>query len=200
MKAKTSGSGAKSDSGLGAKSDLGSGPSSGSGVRKAKKPTWLLVVILVVVIGGGILFMFAVSGRFGAGKVRLDAEYYAATSALENQDDKFLELLSAERYDELAAAGKSFVLFVDQTNCVNADRMRGFVTDYAVETGLKPYRMMFAELKRTGLHDTVKYYPSTVVVAKGRPVKFLDASADEDAEEFNDYEAFKAWLDGILQK
>ena len=171
-------------------------------------PVWALLTALIVVVGGGFLFVGAAAGWFsGPQTVTLDAEYYTASSPFadpsnpspDNQDGDFLELLTAEKYQELVDAQKSFLLFVDQTNCSNADRLRGYIADYAAETGVKPYRIMFSTLKDTPLYDQVKYYPSVVLVSDGQPVQYLDPSSDADTEEYNDYAAFKTWLDQSLK-
>ena len=77
------------------------------------------------------------------------------------------------------------MVFVDQGGCKTADNLRGFVLDYAKEKGLKVYRLFFGDMKETSMHDKVKYYPSVVMVSKGRIVGFLRADSDEDAVVYN---------------
>lgn len=192
QKKKTKSSGLAGAAGV--KNGKAAGAKQGREVRKVGLSAWFLALALVLVVGGSILFMVGVGRQIGAGPVVLDAEYYAATGEFENQDGEFLELLSSERFDELVEQEKSFVLFVDQVNCVNADRMREFMRDYMAERRLGAYRMMFGEMKETGLSGAVKYYPSVVVFNKGRVVAFLDANVDEDVDEYNNYEAFRDWL------
>lgn len=154
---------------------------------------WQLVVLLLIVVGGMVLFVGAVSGWFGDGKVVLDAEYYCGESC----DGKMLELTVAE-YEELVQEDGSFVVFVDQSGCTTADRVREYMTDYALETGVRVYRMMFSEAREASLHDYVKYYPSVVVVSKGRVAGYLRADSDEDADMYNDYDVFKEWMGRYL--
>ena len=149
-----------------------------------------LIVALVVVLIVGVLFVGAVSGWFDDPKVALDVEY-------KGEFDGYKDL-SATEYDELVAAKKSFVVFVDQNECVTADKLRSYVEEWAHEKGVKVYRMMFADMKESGLHESVKYYPSFVVVSKGKPTAWLRADADEDAEAYNNNEAFKAWVSKYL--
>ena len=150
-----------------------------------------LVVALVVVLIGGVLFVGAVSGWFDDPKVKLDTEYYA-------EGAEFMELSPGE-YEGLVEAKKSFVVFVDRDGCTTADRLRKYVTRYMTETGILAYRMMFAELKETSLHENVKYYPSVVVVEKGVVRGYLRADSDDDAGAYNDYDTFKEWMKRILQ-
>lgn len=164
------------------------------GAEKKKQRNALgLVVALVAVLLGGVLFVGAVSGWFDGGLIELDAEYYCG----ENCDGEMMELSGAE-YEELVADGKSFVVFIDQRGCTTADRLRGYMNDFALEAGVKAYRMMFNDVKETTLHDYVKYYPSVVVVSKGKVVAWLRADSDEDADYYNDYGAFEAWINRLV--
>lgn len=149
-----------------------------------------LIVALVVVLIGGVLFVGAASGWFDDPKVVLDAEY-------KGDFDGYWEL-SAEEYDELVAAQKSFVVFVDQDGCTTADKLRGYVEGWARDNGVKVYRMMFSDMKKSGLHEVVKYYPSFAVVSRGKPTAWLRADADEDAEAYNSDEAFRVWISKYL--
>ena len=161
--------------------------------KLARLKVWQLVVLLVAVIGGTVLFLGAVGGWFGGSKVTLDAEYYCG----EECDGEMTEL-SGARYEELVRNGGSFVVFVDQSGCTTAERLRGYVADYAREIGVRVYRMMFSEVKETSLHDFVKYYPSVAVVSRGRVAGYLRADSDEDADIYNNYEMFKRWIKRYL--
>lgn len=152
--------------------------------------TWWLVIALIVVLAGGVVFVGAVSGWFDSGKVVLDSEYY-------NNDAKYLEL-DAEEYKELIKTKKSFVVMVDQTGCDAANTMREYMTEYMSKYGIQVYKMMFEDLKQTTLYGDVRYYPSVVVISKGRVVGYLRADSDEDADKYNEYEALKQWLNGYL--
>ncbi len=158
-----------------------------------------LAVALVVVVLGGVLFVGAASGWFDGGKkVVLDAEYVCGTEC----DGEFLEGesgagLTASEYEELIVAKKSFILLVDQGGCTTAERLKGYMRDFAKEAGVKVYRMTFSEVKNSSLHEKVKYYPSVVVVSRGEVIGFLRADSDDDAKMYNDYEEFKGWLRGF---
>ena len=159
-------------------------------VKKKNRKILPLVMALIVVVLGSILFVGAASGWFDSHKVKLDAEYYADGA-------EFMELTAGE-YEGLIEAKKSFVVMVDQSGCTTADRLREYVTRYMTETGILVYRMMFAEVKESSLHEKVKYYPSVAVVSKGKVVAYLRADEDADADKYNDYDAFKAWIGKYL--
>lgn len=154
---------------------------------------WQLVLLLIVVVMGTALFVGAASGWFSDNKVTLDAEYYCG----EECDGEYMEI-DAEGYEKLVTAQKSFVLFVDQGGCKTAVMLRGFVSDYAKEKGIKVYKMMFNEEKETSLYENVKYYPSVVIVRKGKPVVWLRSDSDEDARAYNRYDAFLEWIEKYL--
>lgn len=153
-----------------------------------------LIIALVAVLFGGVLFVGATSGWFDSTKVTLDSEYVCG----EMCDGGLMEL-NAEGYNELEAKEKSFVVFVDQEGCTTADKLREFVQNYTREMGIKAYRMMFAQVKESSLHNNVKYYPSVAIVSKGRVVGALRADSDEDAAAYNDNVAFRAWIEKYLK-
>ena len=104
-----------------------------------------------------------------------------------------------EKYEELIARKTTFVVFVDQGGCTTADKLRGFVQEWAKVSGVKVYRIMFSDMKETSLHEVVKFYPSVALVAKGRPVAWLRADEDEDADAYNNYDDFAKWIGKYLQ-
>lgn len=163
------------------------------GQRMSGLKVWQLLVLLAIVVLGAVLFVGAVSGWFSDIKVVLDAEYYCS----EECDGELMELSGAE-YEDLINEGKSFVLFVDQSGCLTADKLKQYMKNFANEAGIKAYQMMFADARQTSLHDYVKYYPSVVMVSRGKVVRFLRADSDEDSDMYNDYEAFYKWMKKYL--
>ena len=154
-----------------------------------KKRIAYLILGLVMIVTGSVLFALAVSGVFDPSETELDAEYYCEGTC----EEEFTEL-SKEDYKNLIKKNKSFVIFVDQSGCDGADRLRQFSKDYFPESGVKIHKMMFADLKETTLHEKVKYYPSLVVIRKGKVRAFLRADSDEDADAFNQYGSFIDWV------
>ena len=159
-------------------------------MKKQKNESIIGIVIsLVVVLIGGMMCVGVASGWFDS-KVELDSEYYSNTPDFIN--------LNASGYEKLIQAKKSFIVLVDQNGCTTADRIRQYTKDYMGESGINIYKMFFKEVKESSLHDYVKYYPSIVVIDKGRVRAYLKADSDEDAEEYNDYNMFKTWLNQYL--
>ena len=163
---------------------------SGKKQKKDKKNTIFLLAGLLFVVFGSILFIGAVSGWFGSSKVVIDKEYYS-------EDVSFLDL-DINKYEELIDAKRSFIVFVDQDGCTTADRLREYITGFMSKNGVSVYKMMFSDMKESSLHDFVKYYPSVVLISKGKPVVWLRADSDEDSEMYNNYDAFKKWINKYL--
>lgn len=157
--------------------------------KKAKTIISLIIALIAVLIGG-VVFIGAVSGWFDDPKTVLDPEYYSETPELVD--------LSTADFEKLIGDQKSFLVFVDQTDCTTADRLRGYVNDYSAETSTSFYKMMFKDVKESSLHQSVKYYPSVVVVDKGKVRGFMKADSDTDSDAYNDYNAFKIWLTQYL--
>ena len=156
-----------------------------------KKSILILVLLLIVVVAGSLLFVMAVGGWFDDKKIVLDEEYQSDAA-------EYIEL-SKDEYEDLIETKKSFIVLIDQSGCTTADRLKGYMKDFMIEYKIVAYRMMFSEMKESSLHEYVRYYPSVVLVGKGKVTTFLRADEDEDADEYNDYDVFKGWMLDHLQ-
>jgi len=155
---------------------------------------WQLIVLLIVVVGGSVLFVGLASGWFSDNRAEINAEYLCGDSC----DGEYMDL-AVEDYDKLVADKKSFVIFVDQGGCTTADHLEGFASDFAKTKGIKIYKIMFEDVKKSSLHDSVKYYPSVVVMKNGAPLKWLRADEDEDSNAYNRYDSFQEWINKYLK-
>ena len=157
--------------------------------KKKSSRALILTIAPVVLLLVGLLIAAAAVGWFNDPKVSLDPEYYCSDDC----GGEYLEL-SKENYEKLIADKKSFIIFLDQRGCETADTLRSFVMDFARSKGVKVYKMMFEDEKETSLHDVIKYYPSVVMISKGKVVGYLRADSDEDAPAYNNYEDFEKWI------
>ncbi len=153
---------------------------------KSKKRTTALVFIVGVALILAAVAFGTRDGWFLTQKVVLNEEYIGEFTDYKN--------ISAEEYEELVNKKDSFVLFVDQGGCETADRLKGFTRDWASEKKIKVLRIMFSEMKKTSLHEFVKYYPSVAIISKGKPVGYLKADSDEDSDKYNKYFVFYEWI------
>ena len=154
-----------------------------------KKPSIYAIIAAIVVIMAIISGILLINR--GPIKITLDPEY--------NGSSEIIELESPESYEDLVNAKKSFIIFADQTGCTTAGRLRGYIKDYAEEKNIKYYHFMWEQLRQSTLHVQVKYYPSVIVISKGKVIDFLKADSDDYASYYNNYGDFKTWLDNLIK-
>ena len=159
-----------------------------------KLKTWQLLIGLVLIILGSVLFILAVSGVFGQSKAEISEEYVCG----EDCDGEYIEL-TPEEYEKMIEEKKSFVVFVDQSGCTTANRLRIYLEDWSNERGIKIFKIMFEQMKKTSLHDFVKFYPSVAVISNGQPIGWLKADEDADSDAYNNYDAYKIWASQYLK-
>ena len=94
----------------------------------------------------------------------------------------------------MAGAGKSFVVVVDQGGCTTADRIKEYAEKYSNKRFFQIFKIMYSGIKETNLKEAVKYYPSVVVISKGKVIVALRADSDEDALMYNNYDDFENWM------
>lgn len=157
--------------------------------KEERRVTVLAIIVGVALIIAGVV-MGIRSGWSNDEKVILSEEYYG----------EFIDFdkISAEEYEELINNKKSFVVLVDQDGCHTADRLKEYIRKWAPGARIKVLKTMFSEMRETSMHEKVKYYPSVVVIENGEIRAFLRADSDEDADEYNDYEAFKGWIEQYI--
>lgn len=143
---------------------------------------WLTIGIIGVLLVVGLFFGIM---SYQRRPVVLDAEFYGESEAMD---------IDGAGYEKAIAEKKSFVVLVDNENCVTARNMRKMMGGFPEELQFRYYRIMWPEALRVSLHDYVKYFPSVAVVRNGEMVAWLRADADEDAAYYNDAEALEGWL------
>ena len=149
---------------------------------------------LIVIVAGAI---FLVAGLVGIlvtfltrdSKFSLDEDNFGAAEFVEISDEEYETMLSEQ---------KSFVVFVDQDGCITAKGLKSITEEISKEKNLRIYKIMFADARKTSMYDNVKYYPSFVIVKKGKIVSWLKADADEDVERYKDKTALSNWLNNYL--
>lgn len=142
------------------------------------------IVFLAVGIFG-ILFTFLNNQKF-----KLDDDQFGSSEFIQ---------ISGEEYDKLAEEKKSFLVFVDQDGCITADGLEKIATEIMKEKNVQIYRLMFSEMRKTKLHDSVRYYPSLAIIHSGEPVIWLKADADEDVDRYKDKNALENWLNTYIE-
>ncbi len=150
-----------------------------------KKRSIIIIVGLVsaaLVAGAIILAVVLINSDT---TFRLDEEYYAQSEAIDIDKDK---------YEQLIAEKKSFIVMVDKPDCYTTKDMSNFLTSLPSNFQFKYYRLMWSDARKSSLHDYVKFAPSLAIVKKGEVLAWLDADSEDDAEMFNNADALEKWI------
>ena len=143
----------------------------------------ILLAIFAVLVVAIAIFAFVFSRQ---NPVKLNAEYYNATSVID---------IDAAQYEQLIKEEQSFVVMVDNPGCTTTARMREMLTDLPANLQFVYYRIMWQDAKETSLHQYVKYFPSVAIIDHGRVAYYLRADDDADSNYYNDATELKNWLE-----
>lgn len=166
--------------------------------KKSNKKLLIIAIATLVALAVFGFVFFKILG--GAGKkveveesIILDAEY-------KNTDGKMIELAKNEEdparfLDELAAEKKNFVVYVSLPICNgDAAKFKQFVLDFQRKEKLSFVYITSDYIKDTFIYDTVKYFPSVIIVKEGKIINYLRYDSDEDVEYYKSYDGFSKWL------
>jgi hypothetical protein len=166
--------------------------------KKSNKKLLIIAIATLVALAVFGFIFFKILG--GAGKkveveesIVLDAEY-------KNTDGKMIELAKNEEdparfLDELAAEKKNFVVYVSLPICNgDAAKFKQFVLDFQRKEKLSFVYITSDYIKDTFIYDTVKYFPSVIIVKEGKIINYLRYDSDEDVEYYKSYDGFSKWL------
>jgi len=166
--------------------------------KKSNKKLLIIAIATLVALAVFGFIFFKILG--GAGKkveveesIVLDAEY-------KNTDGKMIELAKNEEdparfLDELAAEKKNFVVYVSLPICNgDAAKFKQFVLDFQRKEKLSFVYITSDYIKDTFIYDTVKYFPSVIIIKEGKIINYLRYDSDEDVEYYKSYDGFAKWL------
>ena len=152
--------------------------------RTTKKSKRLYLVIvscaITLVIASSVLLAIFWTNNL---PVTLDLQYYGDTEVID---------IGKTDYETMLKDKKSFVVMVDNAGCTTTAKMRDMMKDLPEK--FTYYRILWPEAKDTDLASYVKYFPSIVVVEKGKVKYYLRADSDEDVKYYNDSAALESWL------
>lgn len=140
----------------------------------------VIVAILILVTSLFVFFALKRDDRF-----YLSSEFYASSSITNSSVDELAHLIQDKQ---------SFLVFVSQPDCRNADEFAKVLNTFLAEHSLTILKVDFSDLKSSGLAPEVKFYPSFLVYHDGELVDFLDADSDDDIPSFKTVEGFTTWL------
>lgn len=107
--------------------------------------------------------------------------------------------LTTDEYNQLIQDKASFIVFIDQVNCITANKLREMLGHIADEHQIHIYHIMWADISDTNLREKVKYYPSVAIIQNSQVVDALDANADAHTAYYNSEADLKAWLSRYVE-
>ena len=144
-----------------------------------KKISILIILILVFVTG-------CKKNTFS-----LETEYYNNSEIIEIDKNEF---------DELVQDKKSFAVFIYESNCTTSNDFSKVLTEFSNKNQINIYKMSFGNMKRTLLNNKIKFYPSLVLINKGKLFDYLDAESDEDKEYYKNADELENWFFSYVNK
>ena len=137
------------------------------------------------IIIGIVLLIMLLCTACGNKTFMLEEKYYG--------ESKFVEI-DNEDYDKLISDKESFAIFIYQPLCAASSSFKEVLTEYSNTKGIVFYKMTQTKMKESKLGETLKYYPSLVIVKDGKVVDYLDANSSDDTRYYQNAENFNNWF------
>lgn len=137
------------------------------------------------IIIGIVLLIMLLCTACGNKTFMLEEKYYG--------ESKFVEI-DNEDYDKLISNKESFAIFIYQPLCAASSSFKEVLTEYSNTKGIVFYKMTQTKMKESKLGETLKYYPSLVIVKDGKVVDYLDANSSDDTRYYQNAENFNNWF------
>ena len=137
------------------------------------------------IIIGIVLLIILLCTACGNKTFMLEEKYYG--------ESKFVEI-DNEDYDKLISDKESFAIFIYQPLCAASSSFKEVLTEYSNTKGVVFYKMTQTKMKESKLGETLKYYPSLVIVKDGKVVDYLDANSSDDTRYYQNAENFNNWF------
>lgn len=150
-----------------------------------KRHTVIIVLLLTLIICISGFLILHQHQTF-----RLDSEYY---------DQAEIQDLTLEQLRELIAKHKTFALLAYQSGCQTSAELSRNVRQFSEQYSLKIYRIVFSELKNSGLVEGLRFYPTFVIYHDGEVVDFLAADATEDTSAYTSLDGFTEWFSKYVE-
>ncbi|MBR2997251.1 hypothetical protein IKF33_02370 [Candidatus Saccharibacteria bacterium] len=153
--------------------------------RKIPKLPIILVAVLALIIAAFCVWQICIPHP-----MRMSETVYGSNEQID---------LTADEYNQLTQDKASFIVFIDQTNCITANKLREMLGHIADEHQIHIYHIMWADISDTNLREKVKYYPSVAIIQNGQVVDALDANADAHTAYYNSEADLKDWLSRYVE-
>lgn len=114
----------------------------------------------------------------------LDTAYYGKSAFSE---------IDAEQLRELIEQKKSFALLIYQPSCQASEDFEKVLADFSEKKQVGFEKISFSTVKKTGLIEGLKYYPSVALYHDGKLVDFLKTDDDDDLAAYQSEAGFAEW-------
>ncbi len=160
-------------------------------LAKTKKRN-LITIILLCVVFAAFAVLYGMSTQFKpeTQQVRLETSSYGVSEVKD---------LTQAEYEQMIVSERSFVLMVDNPGCVTTANMREMMSNFSDDLKFTYYRIFWQDTKNTNIRNYIKYFPSILIIDKGKVIKALQADSDDDAKYYNNAEDLKTWLETYIK-
>ena len=158
--------------------------------KRLKKIIISAAIVLVIIVGIIVIIKRNLVQKTGNIMFYLEDKYYGTSVFNEIESDELKVLIETK---------ESFAIFIHQPLCSASYEFNKILVKFAEENKISFYKISFDEMKKTSMHDDVKYYPSFAIYKEGELIDFLDAESDEDLNRYKDKEEFEKWFNSYIQ-
>lgn len=151
----------------------------------------VVAVLAIAGVAGGVLWL-ATQGDDEPVVSEVTEKFYLSDEIGAQGEVKEI---TAQEYDELVAARKSFVVVLHMVVCPAEFPVTNSAKELAHNEKMVVYSMVEKEFAQTELAQKIKYLPSVAIIHEGELVDFLDAEADEDLSYYKTAAGLKEWTE-----
>ena len=140
-------------------------------------------VLIVIIL---TMFVTGCSTTFS-----LEEKYYSESNLVEIDPSKLKTLLEDK---------ESFGIFIYDSSCITSSDFNKVLLEFSNKYKIYLYKISFQNMKETSLSEKVKFCPSFAIYKNGKLVDYLDASSDEDTDNYKSVDNFSNWFFGYVNK
>jgi len=140
----------------------------------------ILLTILIVITG---------CNKTKDKKFYLDDKYY--------NNGSFIEI-TEEELNNLQDSESSYLIYTYNSYCTFKIPCDTIFEEIMKKYNIDVYSMPHELMRKTFIHDTIKYSPTLAVINKGKIVAYLNAESDDDLSKYQDAKEFEKWLDKYI--
>lgn len=140
-------------------------------------------VLIVIIL---TMFVTGCSTTFS-----LEEKYYSESNLVEIDPSKLKTLLEDK---------ESFGIFIYDSSCITSSDFNKVLLEFSNKYKIYLYKISFQNMKETSLSEKVKFCPSFAIYKNGKLIDYLDASSDEDTDNYKSVDNFSNWFFAYVNK